>query len=184
MYDSVIQSPPHKHNYYINTEEWSDWKSPKPRRAETPSSPSVYLTPRGISSFNVRILWTRHNYLFKWAITVTIKVPAHVWNCIDCQLCSYGGVQKCTYVSSAAQIGFPYMYYTSAHFWLFAPPSHVHTLSVSVPISERCARHVCSVALNNSLDVGTAALLWRNILSSSAMWQYLHVQQRSQFCLT
>lgn len=34
-------------------------------------------------------------------------------------------------------------------------------LSFSAPIFERSARHVCSVAVNNSLGVGNAALLWR-----------------------
>lgn len=37
-------------------------------------------------------------------------------------------------------------------------------LACSVPIFEGCARHVCFVALNNSLGGGIAALLWRNIL--------------------
>lgn len=39
-------------------------------------------------------------------------------------------------------------------------------------------RHVCLIPLNNSLGVGTAAPLWRNIPSTRAMWQYLHVEQR------
>lgn len=131
-------SPSRKHNYHINIEEWVDRKSIKERRGELPSPTSVYLTPQGISLFNLSILWNHHNYVVKWAIAGTIKLPAHVWNCISPVVLAHrGGVQKCTYVSSAAQMRFTYMYYTSDYFWLFALPDvplcvSVRALSFSV----------------------------------------------------
>lgn len=69
-------------------------------------------------------------------------------------------------ISSATQIRFTYIYYTSAHFSLFALAdvsliASVHAISFSAPIFERCTRHVGLVSLNNSLNVGNAVRLWR-----------------------
>lgn len=44
-------------------------------------------------------------------------------------------------------------------------------------------RHVCLIPVNNSLGVGTAAPLWRNIPTTCAMCQYLHVEQRNHCSL-
>lgn len=106
-------------------------------------------------------------------------------------LSTYGSwVRKRSYVSPLLQKRtFTYMYNASPHFANANPPrcsqdlACVRSLALlwcnfigAHPLKQR---HVCLIPVNNSSDVGMAALLWRNIPTTCAMCQYLHVEQRN-----
>lgn len=165
------------HCYHINIEEWGDRKSTKERRGELPSSTSVYLTPWRISYLtwefygNTTIMLSNEPLLGQLNSLhmsgIGIASCALIW-----RRSSEVHIRVCCCTNE--------IYIHVLYIWLFltALPDvrlSVSVRALSVPIFERCARHVCLAAVNNSLDVGIAALLWRNILSTSAMWQYLHV---------
>lgn len=80
---------------------------------------------------------------------------------------------------------FTYMYNASPHFRTLSRPDVLQTWPACALMRRTFfrappeKRHVCLIPLNNSLGVGTAAALWRNIPSTRAMWQYSHVEQRN-----
>lgn len=168
-------------------------------RWELPSSTNVSLTPRGTSlilllQFNVRILWKHHNYVVKWAVKGTIKL---LCTCLRLHISN-----RAPYMEQVSEVHMHVFCFTNEiyihvlcirSFWLVGTHrcfswawAYVRSHSVYLYLS---AAHVMFVfvALNNLLDVGIAALLWRNILSpTSAMWQYLCITRQHwlQLCLT
>lgn len=121
----LLRPPPHMQNRSMHVEEGGDGNGTKEMTA-LPSSTSVYVTPVGISSFNWDTIM-----LSKEPLEEQLN-PLHMSG-IVC-LCPRGrGVQRCTYVSPAAQMRFPYMYYASPHFWMLTRPDVPQTERACAP---------------------------------------------------